>query len=178
MEPAQKQTLMQFFKATGQPNRLRILGLIANRAYTAPELAAELGMKETAVLHDLRILKQAKLAQEHAATYTLDRSGLETLNNIVAGDAHPPSYTEQVLQKYIVNGRLKSIPPNEAERQAILAWITDKFEVNRQYTETEITEIVAAYSNQPLTLRRILADNRFLYQTGRHYWRPIPGRQP
>ena len=45
MTPNQKQALLQFFKAVGQPERAKMLGLAASRPHTVIELAELLGLK-------------------------------------------------------------------------------------------------------------------------------------
>lgn len=172
------EALMNFFKATGQPDRLRLLGLLANQPQSVPALAQALGIKDTAVSRHLRALQKAGLVIErtvaHTATFHFNRAGLDNLHDIVAGAVVPESLAERVMREYVINDRLKAIPLKPDEREVILRWMADKFEPDRRYTETEVTELVNHYYDKPLTLRRILADNRFLLHTGRHYWRPLP----
>ena len=91
MEPEQRAALMQFFKAVGQPERLRMLGLLANNTYTLPELAQAMGMKETAVSRSLRTLKKAGLIAEggsaNVPTYQLNASRLDDLHSIIEGES-------------------------------------------------------------------------------------------
>lgn len=180
MEPEQKAALMQFFKAVGQPERLRMLGLLANNTYTLPELAQEMGMKETAVSRSLRTLKKAGLIDQQGSanipTYQLNASRLDELHSIIEGEGSPPTLQQRVVDQYIQGETLTAIPQHEEERQIILQWLADKFDLQRRYTEEEVTAIVAKHYPYPLTLRRVLADNRFLLHTGRHYWRPLPDR--
>ncbi len=173
----QMEALLTFFKATGQPDRLRILGLLANDARTVPELAEASGMKDTAVTHHLRALQTAGLViqrtVDHIPTFSFSNTGLDDLQNIVDGNVTPENLEERVLRQYVVNDRLRAIPHKPEERAVILRWMAEKFEPDRRYTETEVTNLVQQYFDKPLTLRRILADHRFLQQTGRHYWRPL-----
>lgn len=180
MEPEQKAALMQFFKAVGQPNRLLMLGILANKAYTLPELTQKMGMKETAVSHSLRTLKKAGLllvtGTADIPIYQLNTAKLADLHRIIEGEETAPTLQERVLNQYIQGETLTAIPQHEEEREIILQWLAQKFDLDRRYTEEEVTAIVANHYPYPLTLRRILADNRFLLHTGRHYWRPLPNR--
>ena len=180
MEPEQKAALMQFFKAVGQPERLRMLGLLANNTYTLPDLAQEMGMKETAVSRSLRTLKKAGLLIQSGSanipTYQLNTTKLNDLQRIIEGEDVPPTLQERVMNKFVQGETLTAIPQREEERQIILQWLAEKFDLQRRYTEEEVTAIVAKHYRYPLTLRRVLADNRFLLHTGRHYWRPLPDR--
>jgi hypothetical protein len=180
MEPEQKAALMQFFKAVGQPDRLRMLGLLANNSYTLPELAQEMGMKETAVSRSLRTLKKAGLIEEGGSAntpiYQLNGTRLNDLHSIIEGESSQPTLQQRVMEQYIQGETLTAIPQREEERQIILQWLADKFDLQRRYTEEEVTAVVAKHYPYPLTLRRILADSHFLLHTGRHYWRPLPDR--
>lgn len=172
------EALLTFFKATSQPDRLRILGLLANDAYPAAKLAEMLGMKETAVVRHLHALQRAGLVSERTVAFTsvfsFNGTGLANLNDIVDGTVLPETLRERVLRDYVIENRLKAIPLDPEERQVILRWMAEKFELHRRYSETEVTDLVSQYYDKPLTLRRILADNRFLRHTGRQYWRPLP----
>ena len=180
MEPEQKAALMQFFKAVGQPERLRMLGILANKAYTLPELANEMGMKETAVSHSLRTLKKAGLLHVTGTAdipiYQLNTAKLADLHRIIEGEETAPTLQERVLNQYVQGETLTAIPNQEEEREIILQWLAQKFDMDRRYTEEEVTAIVANHYPYPPTLRRLLADNHFLLHTGRHYWRPLPNR--
>jgi DNA-binding HxlR family transcriptional regulator len=173
----QKEALLTFFKATGQPERLRILGLLAERPYTIPELAVTLRLKETAVTHHLRALQTAGLVAQQKEvqppTFYFTASGLHVLQNIIEGNVIPEDLEARVRREYVINGRLQAIPRQPEEQAVILRWMAEKFEPERRYTETEVTDLVQQYCDQPLMLRRILADHHFLRQTGRQYWRPL-----
>lgn len=180
MEPEQKATLMQFFKAVGQAERLRMLGILANNTYSILDLAREMGMKETAVSRNIRTLKKAGLVQEQTIAqtpvYHLNSARLAQMQSIIEGESMPETLEEQVMQQYIKGEQLTAIPQKAEEREIILHWLAQKFDLERRYTEEEVTAIVAEHYRYPLTLRRILADNHFLMHTGRHYWRPLPKR--
>ena len=181
MNGVQKATLLQFFKAIGQPERLKTVGLLANNAYTIPELATILDMKETAVSRSIRTLQKAKLVEEvrhsQPPQFQLNRTELSKMQHIVEGANTPETFEQRILNQYVQNETLQAIPQDDAEREIILNWLTEKFDLQKRYTESEVTAIVANYYPYPLTLRRLLADNQFLMHTGRHYWRPLPNRK-
>ena len=178
MNSAQKNTLLQFFKAVGQPERLRLLGILANERHSIADLVTNLGLKETAVLHNVRILKKAGLVQEQVendtAVFQLNSDGLLHMQQIIAGEYIPDTFEEEVMKKYVQNETLTAIPQDAREREIILDWLAQKFDLQHRYTEEEVTAIVANHYPYPLILRRILADNHFLMKTGRQYWRPLP----
>ena len=83
------QPLADVFKVLGDPTRLRILRVLMNQEVCVRDIADELGMGQSAVSHQLRILRDARLVQfrrdgktvyyslADAHVYTLLDAGLE-----------------------------------------------------------------------------------------------------
>ena len=57
------QPLVDVFKVLGDPTRLRILRVLMNQEVCVRDIADELGMGQSAVSHQLRILRDARLVQ-------------------------------------------------------------------------------------------------------------------
>ncbi len=57
------QQMAEFFSLLADANRLRIISLLAKQEFCVCDLAASLEMTESAVSHQLRILKAMKLVQ-------------------------------------------------------------------------------------------------------------------
>ena len=57
------QPLDDVFKVLGDPTRLRILRVLMNQEVCVRDIADELGMGQSAVSHQLRILRDARLVQ-------------------------------------------------------------------------------------------------------------------
>lgn len=55
------QPLADVFKVLGDPTRLRILRVLMNQEVCVRDIADELGMGQSAVSHQLRILRDARL---------------------------------------------------------------------------------------------------------------------
>ncbi|KAA3664406.1 MAG: ArsR family transcriptional regulator [Chloroflexi bacterium] len=83
-------TLLLFFQAVGQPERLKMLGMMANRPHTVLEIATSLGIKKTAVQHHLTRLQAMDLIIENSqlinCTYQLNSEALERLEQLVNED--------------------------------------------------------------------------------------------
>lgn len=58
---AKAQRMAEFFRLLGDPNRLRILSLLATRDLCVCDLANILAMSESAVSHQLRTLRSLRL---------------------------------------------------------------------------------------------------------------------
>lgn len=55
--------LAEFFKMVGDSNRIRILFILKDREICVQHLASHLGMSQSAVSHQLRLLRQQKLVR-------------------------------------------------------------------------------------------------------------------
>ena len=73
--------LVTFFKALADSNRLKIVGLLAEKSYSVEELAALLKLKPSTVSHHLSKLAEAELvtsrAESYYSVYQLDKKVLE-----------------------------------------------------------------------------------------------------
>jgi DNA-binding transcriptional ArsR family regulator len=65
LAPEKAQRMAEFFSLLGDYNRLRILSLLAKRELCVCDLATVLGMSESAVSHQLRILRAMRLVKYH-----------------------------------------------------------------------------------------------------------------
>ena len=68
------QPLADVFKVLGDPTRLRILRVLMNQEVCVRDIADELGMGQSAVPHQLRILRDARRAQFRPDGQTVDYS--------------------------------------------------------------------------------------------------------
>ncbi|MFM7602790.1 MAG: ArsR/SmtB family transcription factor [Pseudanabaena sp.] len=60
--PVEKaQTMAEFFGMLSDPNRLRILSILSKRELCVHDIAALVGMSESAVSHQLRVLRTMRL---------------------------------------------------------------------------------------------------------------------
>ena len=60
-EPLPKAAFIRIFKALADPNRLKIVGLLAQQPYSVEQLAALLGVGESTVSHHLARLAEVEL---------------------------------------------------------------------------------------------------------------------
>ena len=105
--------LVTFFKALADANRLKIVGLLAEKSYSVEELAALLNLKPPTISHHLSKLAEAGLvtsrAESYYTVYQLDRKTLEAksrnmfsqaeLSTVVA-DVDADAYDNKVLKDY------------------------------------------------------------------------------
>ena len=63
--------LADTFRALGDPNRLRIVHALARQELCVCDIAAALGMSQSAVSHSLRTLRQLRLVQSRKESKTI-----------------------------------------------------------------------------------------------------------
>lgn len=176
----QLQSLLQFFKAVGQVDRLQVLGRLAERPYQVAELAELLGLREAAVFAHLDRLKSTGLIKEQNQgqryAYVLDKKALEQLNQVVfsrrdKNEVSPETRQQRVYRHYLDDERLRGVPDNDEELMIVLRWLADHFDPAGRYTEKEVNETLKRHYEDYATLRRYLVDFNFMQRAGGYYWR-------
>lgn len=75
--------LAELFKMFGDSTRVKILYVLSQQETCVGDIAEELGMNQSAISHQLRILKQAKLVKNRregkAMLYSLDDEHITTI---------------------------------------------------------------------------------------------------
>lgn len=179
MEKAQQYALLRFFKAVGQKERLQIIGLLADRPHTLPELSTALQEKEVSLTRHLAQLKQAGLILEEGqgatASYRLSTAGLADFQRLILENEAPEHPEEVVLQRYTRDGRVVEMPADPAEQETILHWLVDKFEPGRRYSESAVEAILLRFYPQNSVVSNMLVENGLLQRDGQIYWRPEGG---
>lgn len=179
--------LVIFFKALADSNRLKIVGLLAEKAYSVEELAALLQLKPSTVSHHLSRLSEAGLVQSHAesyySVYELDKQTLEEkqrtmfsqaeLSN-VAAEVDADAYDTKVVRDFSRrDGSLKTIPAQRKKLDAILRYVVKSFNAGKRYSEKSVNEILSQYHEDTATLRRELVGAGLMKREGGggEYWR-------
>ncbi len=179
--------LVTFFKALADSNRLKIVGLLAEKSYSVEELAELLKLKPSTVSHHLARLAEAGLVQARSESYynvyQLDQSVLQEkartmftqgeLSN-VAAEVDADAYDKKVIRDYTKrDGSLKTLPSQRKKLEAILRYVAQAFEVGKRYSEKQVNEILAGYHEDTATLRRELVGFGLMQREGGggDYWR-------
>lgn len=179
--------LVSFFKALADSNRLKIVGLLAEKAYSVEELAALLQLKPSTVSHHLSKLSEAGLVRSHAesyySVYQLDKQMLEekrrtmfsqTELSTVAAEVDADAYDAKVVRDFTRrDGSLKTIPAQRKKLDAILRHVVKSFDAGKRYSEKRVNEILSKYHEDTATLRRELVGAGLMRREGGggEYWR-------
>lgn len=180
--------LLTFFKALADEKRLQIVGLLARQDYSVEELAAILDLSPATISHHLRRLAEAGLvqatAEQHYHVYALRLDSLRTTAQQLLSRAtwEEPAetldldaYDRKVLRDYMdaETGRLGQIPRQWKKREAILRYLVERFELDQQYTERQVNDIIGQVHDDYATLRRELVDSQRLARDHEVYWRVL-----
>jgi len=121
------ENLVEFFKVLGEPNRLRIVGLLAQRAYTVEQLSETLGVGASTVSHHLARLACAGLVASRSESYynlySLKTDALSGMAKEMLAQAQPArpaseqdlcDFDRKVLATFTTaDGRIKAFPMQE-----------------------------------------------------------------
>ncbi len=183
----QNEELLTVFKALADSNRLKIVGLLAQRAYSVEELSALVELKPPTVSHHLAKLADAGLvtarAEGYYSVYQLDRAALEATTRRILSAEQMSAAAESVdLDAYdrkIINdfslpdGSLKTIPAQRKKLDVILRHIVKAFEPGTRYSEKQVNEILGRFHADTTSLRRELVGAKLMGREGGggEYWR-------
>jgi len=186
MDEDKSDQLLEFFKALADANRLKIVGLLAQKDFSVEQMAEILGIGSSTVSHHLSRLSKAGLvsarAESYYNVYTLNIERLESLSKELLAENRLPSLTADVDmdaydQKVIKNysnpdGTLKSIPTQQKKLSAILYFIAQNFKFGKKYTEKEVNQVLEKFHPDYAFLRRSLIDFKIMDRevSGGSYW--------
>ena len=172
MENDLNESLLAFFKALADANRLKIVGLLAQESRTVEQLAALLCVESPTVSHHLRRLSKAGLVEAKAegyySVYTLKTEALQSMaERLLGGDQLPQlaegvdatAYDRKVLQTFLnEDGTVKAFPAQEKKYLVVVRHLLEVFEHGREYSEPEVNEILSRYHEDTARLRRSFID--------------------
>lgn len=183
-------SLLTFFKALSDEQRLKIAGLLARQPYSGEALAELLDLKPATVSHHLARLAEAGLVtsamQGHSKLYRLRLDALHQMANELLADETLPrvaeaasaeAYDRKVLKDFLLpDGTLKEIPAQRKKLEAVLRHIVKAFEPGREYTEKEANAILGRFHADTASLRREMIGYKLLARRGGKYWRVNPAQ--
>jgi hypothetical protein len=88
-----------------------------------------------------------------------------------AEHAAEPADRRKVLDAFVRDGRITSIPSSRSKRLVLLDWLAQNFEPGQRYTEAEVNAILERHHPDTASLRRYLVDEDLLDRAAGEYWR-------
>src|SRR5438270_5905314 len=178
------QALLQFFKVLADENRLKLLGLLANREQSVEELAALLQLRAPTVSHHLAKLRELDLVgmrpEGNTHIYWLNSEALRNTSKgllssekmaSLVDDAAGDAWERKVLKDFFEGTRLKEIPASRKKRSVVLKWFATQFEYGVRYSEKQVNEIIQRHHEDASSIRRELIGEKLMQREGGVYWR-------
>jgi predicted transcriptional regulator len=179
--------LLILLKALADKNRLKIIGLLAQRARAVEDISTALKIGASTVSHHLSVLSKAGLvtgrAQGYYSIYSLQSSPLEEMaKNLLrrdklkglAEESLADPFDKKVLAAFTtVDGRIRAFPTQEKKLLVLVRYVLKDFEPGVRYTEKQVNVILGKYSEDTALLRRAFVEYRFMAREGGggKYWR-------
>jgi predicted transcriptional regulator len=186
--------LLFFFKALADPNRLKIIGLLAKEPLSVEQMAEMLNLHSSTISHHLSRLAKVGLvsarAEGYYSIYQFETKALEQMAQrllaketmeAAAADVDLDAYDRKVLKNYLTaDGRLKDFPAQQKKMEAILRYVVQAFQPGQRYTEKQVNEILTRVNEDTARLRRDLVEFGLMNRQGGggEYWRVGAAPQP
>ncbi|GFO70807.1 hypothetical protein GMLC_43860 [Geomonas limicola] len=171
-------------KALADRSRLAIVNSLLERPQYVEEIAKRHDLAPSTVSFHLRKLEQAGLVSTRREQYYLviepnlaifDTTLREIVSATPAGkelqDERMDQYRCKVLDAFFVNGVLEKLPAQHKKRLIVLEQFALRFELQRRYSETEVSALIAPLHDDYCTIRRLLVDEGLIKREATEYWR-------
>ncbi len=179
-------TLLDFFKALADANRLKLIGVLAHEPRSVEDLAAALDLDSSTVSHHLKRLARVGLVSARAegpySVYTLDLEALQSMAREhlaeealprLAGDADLGAGDRKVLATFTdESGRFTAFPSQRKKYLVLVRHTLQAFEPGEVYDEAQVNERLARFHDDTARLRRSLVDLGYMRRDrdGGRYW--------
>lgn len=192
MQTQERKLLLNMMKVLADERRLELIGWLKKGEYKVHDLAGLTGVTEPTISHHIAKLRSVgfvNLRQEgpqHFYSLNTERLGefkqlvqhIDTLPETPEFDdswVDALEFTDEekrVLKVFVIEGRLRKIPNQNKKFLVVLKWLANRFETNRDYSESEVNSILAQHHEDFALLRRELVDYGYLRRErgGGRYW--------
>ncbi len=147
--------------ATGLDDAVRASGLTLDRAARALGRLVDAGLVVEGSDGGLAVLGAAFQRAARAARSRPPRD---------EHAAEPPE-RRKVLDAFVREGRIVSMPSAHGKRLVVLDWVVQDFEPGRRYPERSVNALLERRFDDVAALRRYLVDEGLLDRAGGEYWR-------
>ena len=184
--------LVTFYKALGDPTRVRILAILANGPLHGQALAGKLGVTPPTITHHMAKLRDAGVVyerrdkntiyfylheanlkrQSEAIIQVMEKAKESTDEDLLVDGADVEERkTQMALEKMQVirsfitpDGKLKQIPAQRKKKLAVFEYMVRGLEKGRKYPEKEINEYIKQFHDDYATIRREFIMNHYMYR--------------
>ncbi|MBQ7826751.1 MAG: metalloregulator ArsR/SmtB family transcription factor [Clostridia bacterium] len=150
-------------KCLADQSRIAILNILARGDSYVELIASKLELTPATVCYHLKKLEAAGLVRcsrtQFYMIYSLNRELFDAPLSalLFTGDEtvdREAAYRQKVLDSFLVNGRLLSLPAQQKKREIVLEKLAERFDPDRTYTEREMNAVILEYYDDFCTVRR------------------------
>lgn len=176
---------LNIFKCLSDASRLQIVAGLAREPMYVERIAERMALAPSTVSFHMKKLEAAGVVkaekEQYYTVYSLIPGLLgKTLGEMIAPEGTALSveeqrealYRQRVVDAFMADGRLVTIPAQRKKRRIILEMIAEKFTPGVRYSEREVNLIISEWHDDFCTLRRELIIERLMdRENGGAYWR-------
>jgi hypothetical protein len=157
--------------------RRRVVAALVLGAGSADEIADRSGLPVERTNRALARLVDGGLVSSGAGGLALDGDAFQRAARAARSrprsseHADEPDARRRVLEAFVRDGRITSVPAARAKRLVLLDWLVQAFEPGRRYAEADVNDIIGARHPDTAAWRRYLVDEDMLDRADGVYWR-------
>ena len=154
---------LELLKLLADETRLEILNILLKEDSYVEKIACELSLTPATICYHLKKMEAAGVVNcsrsQFYIIYSLNREIFDKpLYELIKKDEKivdtEEKYKKEVISNFFKYGRLTQIPTQRKKREIVLAEILEQFDLDREYDEKEVNEIILRYHEDFCTIRR------------------------
>ena len=154
---------LELLKLLADETRLEILNILLKEDSYVEKIACELSLTPATICYHLKKMEAAGVVNcsrsQFYMIYSLNREIFDKpLFELIKKDEEivdtEEKYKKEVMSNFFKYGRLTQIPTQRKKREIVLAEILKQFDVDREYGEKEVNEVILRYHEDYCTIRR------------------------
>ena len=154
---------LELLKLLADETRLEILNILLKEDSYVEKIACELSLTPATICYHLKKMETAGVVNcsrsQFYMIYSLNREIFDKpLFELIKKDEEivdtEEKYKKEVISNFFKYGRLTQIPTQRKKREIVLAEILKQFDVDREYGEKEVNEVILRYHEDYCTIRR------------------------
>lgn len=175
---------IKLFKCLADKSRLQILKSLIQEDMYVERLAERLGLTPATISFHLKKLEDAKAVtsykEQYYTMYSIRQEVFMTnIIDIIREESDEAAkqkqreeeYRNKVLATFFEYGKLKAIPSQRKKEKICLEEIAKSFEIDKQYDEKEVNEIIGNFFDDYCTIRRDMISEKIMERKGTIYIR-------
>ena len=154
---------LELLKLLADETRLEILNILLKEDSYVEKIACELSLTPATICYHLKKMESAGVVNcsrsQFYIIYSLNREIFDKpLYELIKKDDvvvdTEEKYKKEIISHFFKYGRLTQIPTQRKKREIVLFEILKQFEIDREYDEKEVNEIIVRYHEDFCTIRR------------------------